>query len=156
MKEAIKAPETTDQELQEELDEFLAIDDSHKEHFPGGAPSVPEWVRLRQYFAEAEHKDSAAGSALPTHSRQISVFVRDPHSLTKERLNELIERLHEMVPEAELPLTHGRIRHDKGTCPEGDLFAHPGAKSHTEATEEYEQQLAELAAKLKPGQHNEL
>ena len=47
-----------------------------------------------------------------------------------------------MVPSVDLKESHGRINHDM--CPEGDLFEHPAAKSHSEATEIYDEKLRAL------------
>ena len=65
--------------LHQELHEFLSIDESHHQHFPDQEPSIEEWRLLRKHFASAEHKESI----LESHSRYMSIFVRDPHVVTK-------------------------------------------------------------------------
>jgi len=101
---------------------------------------LAEWKKLRRYYAEAEHHaPSNPGDDPVRHTRQISVFVRDPHSLTEERFNELVEKLKKMVPGARLWMSHGRVNQDKKVCPEGDWFEHHAAKSHAQADEEIEE-----------------
>jgi len=100
----------SDSELKEELDDFLDFDDSHRDHFPGSAPSISEWERIRSYYAESRHVDPMSESTRPKHTRQISIYARGPHLMADDELDSLILKLNQMVPDADLHITHDRIK----------------------------------------------
>lgn len=64
--------------MQKELDKFLKVDPAHHLHFSDVEPSTEEWKKLRHFYAYGEHKEALEHDIKPSHTRQISIFVRDP------------------------------------------------------------------------------
>ena len=63
------------------------------------------------------------------HHQAISILVRDPNSMTEERIEELIQTLKEKVPGHDFSRSHERQVQDAEKCPKGDLFKSEGAIS---------------------------
>jgi len=72
------------------------------------------------------------------HSQAISLFIREPESLTEEQFDNLKALLHEHVPEHDFGITHIKLQHDLQLCMNTfDIFAHPDATSQKQFQDEF-------------------
>lgn len=115
----------SEEEFEAEMNEFLALDLSHKSHFMEGEPSLDEWLEIRHLYADRQTVENTI-----THSQAISLFVRNANSLSEDQYEKLKAQLHEQVPEHDFTITHINLVHDLEKCMgTGDIFSHPEAVS---------------------------
>lgn len=114
--------------LREELDEFVAVLTENSFHLENGLPSVEDWKLQRVYYAQSEPDEP---ESKVTHTLDVSVYVRDPHSTSDTDLKALLAKLASILPSVDFSLsTHAKLNQSKDVCPEGDLHKHPGAMSY--------------------------